>query len=292
MENTACNSSRQYPVRVHQGTAYRYIEDSRHAPTILFVHGVGLDQSLWHPWLNRLVPDFSLITLDLFGHGQSEDRPGLSHIEDFVKQIDELVEFLCIGRFALVGFSLGALISLAYASMRTAPSHLVLLHPVYRRNQDQLRQVQDRLKVAREQGPDAYIEIALKRWFTESYRHARKDIMGDLRKIFRRNSDGYLRAYQLFAEADREMHTHDRSQVKCPVLVITGSDDTGSTPTMSEQLAQDLPYAQHIINPGHRHMAPLEFAETLCEQTRSFLIENRNEVQGHQEYPGSEIIPS
>ena len=273
MGNTVSNPLLQYPLRIHQGTAYNYMEGSRHAPTILFVHGVGLDQSLWHPWLNRLVPDFSLITLDLFGHGQSEDRSGLSRIEDFVKQIDELVEFLCIDRFALVGFSLGALISLAYASMRTKLSHLVLLHPVYRRNQDQLRQVQDRLKIALEQGPDAYIEIALKRWFTESYRHAREDIMSDLREIFRRNSDGYLQAYRLFAEADQEMRTYNGGQIECPVLVITGSDDAGSTPTMSEQLARDLPYARHIINPGHRHMAPLEFSETLCEQTRSFLIE-------------------
>lgn len=266
------NSLLQYPVQVNQGTAYNYIAGPEHAPTILFVHGLGLDQSLWHPWLDRLVPDFSLITLDLFGHGQSREHSGLSRIEDFVKQIDELVKFLCIGRFALVGFSLGALISLAHASMRTTLSHLVLLHPVYRRNQDQLRQVQDRLKIAREQGPDFYIEVALKRWFTEPYRHARKDIMDDLRETFRRNSNGYLRAYRLFAEADREMRTHDVGQVTCPVLVITGSDDAGSTPVMSERLAQDLPYAQHVVNPGHRHMAPLEFAETLCEQTRSFLM--------------------
>jgi len=272
MESTVYNFL-QYPVQIHQGTAYNYIESPGNAPTILLVHGVGLDQGLWHSWLNRLVPDFSLITFDLFGHGQSEDRSGPCCIEDFVKQIDELVEFLCIGRFALVGFSLGALISLAYASMRTKLSHLVLLHPVYRRSQDQLRQVQDRLKIARGQGPDVYIEIALKRWFTETYRHARRDVMDDLRELFRRNSDGYLHAYQLFAEADWEMRAHNREQVKCPVLVITGSDDTGSTPAMSERLAQDLPHARHVINPGHRHMAPVEFAETLCGQTRSFLTD-------------------
>jgi len=273
MENTAYNPLLQHPVQVHQGTAYNCVKGSGHAPVILFVHGVGLDQSLWHPWLNRLAADFSLITFDLFGHGQSEDRSGLSSIEDFAKQIDELVDFLCIDRFAIVGFSLGALISLAYASTRSTLSHLVLLHPVYRRSQDQLRQVQDRLKTAREQGPDVYIETALKRWFTEPYRHVRKDVMDDLRELFRRNGDGYLRAYRLFAETDREICAYSMCQVKCPVLVITGSDDAGSTPAMSEQLAQDLPCAQHVINSGHRHMALLEFAETLCEQTRSFLIE-------------------
>ncbi len=273
----SCNQGMNvsHPLPVHQGTAYNHIQGPDHAPTIVFVHGVGLDQTLWKPWMKRLDADFSLITFDLFGHGRSEDRTDLCLIEDFVMQIDGLTNLLSLDRFVLVGFSLGALISLAYASIRTTLSHLVLLHPVYRRNQEQLRLVQARLKTAQEQGADVYIEKALKRWFTEPYRHAQGDAMDGLRVIFQRNRDGYLRAYRLFAEADRELQVHKLAQVESPVLIITGSDDQGSTPEMTKRLANDLPNASCIINPGHRHMAPLEFAETLCSQISLFLGERR-----------------
>lgn len=265
----------QHSIRFHEDTAFTLIKGHQDAPTTIFVHGVGLDQSLWQPWLDRLPPEFTLIAFDLLGHGQSKSPDGLRNIAQFVDQIDALVEHLQIERFSLIGFSLGALIGLAYASMHSKLSHLVLLHPVYRRNQEQINQVHERLNIAQQQGPNAYIELALKRWFTKSYRATHPNAMNGLRARFKGNQSGYLNAYRLFADAEQEMHTYDMNRIQCPTLIITGGEDTGSTPAMTKALAHDLHDAQYLINPGHRHMAPVEFAETLCGQCRSFLMEHR-----------------
>lgn len=264
----------QPPIRFQGGTAYTRIEGPENASTVVLVHGVGLDQSLWQSWLNRLSSELGLVAYDLLGHGQSENPAGQRCLQDFVEQIDELVKSISLHRFILVGFSLGALISLAYASKRSTLTHLVLLHPVYRRNQEQADQVQERLNIAKQQGPDIYIETALERWFSESYRNSHPEIMDGLRATFNTNGAGYLNAYRLFADVDREMCDYNLGRIECPVLVITGSNDTGSAPSMSEQLAQDLPRARYVINPGHRHMAPVEFADTLCGQFRKFLTEH------------------
>lgn len=262
----------QQPARFHENTCFTLNPGPPDAPLVLLVHGVGLDQGMWHPWVEHLGRDFSLVTYDLYGHGRSGDPPGARNMVDFVDQVDELVRHIGTDRFVLAGFSLGAMISQAYASLRPGQlSHLVLLHGAYRRNEEQCERVRERYRAARERGPSSNIEQALKRWFTDPYRIAHPEAMARLREMFEGHGEGYLKAYRLFSHAESEMRKFRLSRVDCPALVLTGSDDVGSTPAMSERLAADLPRAGLIVNPGHRHMAPVEFAEMLCGQVKSFL---------------------
>ena len=258
----------------HQQTSYRLTAHASDKPLLVLIHGVGLNQDMWLPWLPILETDFSVLTFDLLGHGQSCNPDGKRVTMDFTDQLHELVTHVGVDQFALVGFSLGALIALSFAAGNSERlTHLALLHSVYQRTDEQRQAVRERYRITREQGTMATVEIAIKRWFSERYSVTHQAQMNQLRAIFAsHHGDGYLKAYAVFCNAETEMQQDTLAHIHCPTLVITGDEDGGSTPAMSEALARDLPNAKLLINSGQHHMAPTEFADIMSNQVRSFLI--------------------
>jgi len=260
--------------RFYEGTCYRLTGNSGKDPVLVFIHGVGLNQDMWQPWVEALGENFCILTFDLYGHGQSANPAGERTVRDFVDQLNRLLDHLGVEQFALAGFSLGGIISQAYASLFCRRlTHLVLLHSVYQRTEAQCSAVRHRYLVTRDQGPMSTVELAIERWYTAPYRESHGNEMDALRAIFSRHTtgDGYLKAYYLFGHAEPEMQQYPLDHVTCPALVITGGDDVGSTAAMSEALTADLANAELIINPGHRHMAPAEFSGIMSRQVLDFL---------------------
>ena len=83
---------------------------------ILCVHGITANCRSWDMVASSLAPDFNVMAMDLRGRGMS-DKPdsGYSlayHIRDIVALLDDLD----VERVILMGHSLGAFISLAFAA--------------------------------------------------------------------------------------------------------------------------------------------------------------------------------
>ena len=228
---------------------------------------------MWQSWIPLLSQNHDVLTYDLFGHGRSVNPEGPRTARDFVAQLMDLVDYLGIDRFALTGFSLGAVVTQAVVSLHGSRlTHAVFLHSVYRRTGEQCEAVRCRYRITRDQGPMATVELAIRRWFSEQYISLNPDKMDDIRRIFSRHKDdGYLKAYYFFCYAEAEMKRYALNHFDRPALVITGSAETGSTPAMSQTLASDLPHSELIVNPGHYHMAPVEHAGLLATQVLTFL---------------------
>lgn len=259
--------------RNFRGTSYHLTDDPGQKPLVVLVHGVGLNHTMWRVPVELLAPDFALLTYDFLGHGDSHNPDGERKIRDYVDQLKHLVDHLGAERFALAGFSMGALIAQAFASLHALRlTHLGLLHSVYQRTETQCAGVRERYRITRDRGPMAVVDAAIERWFSPAYRRDHADAVNEIRAIFQKHTgDGYLKAYRLFAYAEAEMGRYPLRGVTCPALVLTGADDVGSLPAMSRALCRDLPNSQLIINPGHRHMAPVEHAAVTAGQLRSLL---------------------
>ena len=91
---------------------YYDIHNPGHQP-LIFIHGWCSKGSFWQKQAEYFSKDFTVITVDLAGHGRSERRPaGCSHhFVDWVPQVLEAANVLSLDRFALLGHSMGAGIS-------------------------------------------------------------------------------------------------------------------------------------------------------------------------------------
>ena len=65
------------------------------------------------------------------------------------------------------------------------------------------------------------------------------------------------------------------ANIDVPTLVVAGSDDLFTPPRYSEFLAGHIPNATLRIIEGAGHIVPMEAAQELCEEVRSFLTSHR-----------------
>ena len=244
-------------------------------PTVVLVHGVGLDLTLWDRQVAALRRQYRVVRYDLLGHGKSAPLSTSSGLHLFVEQLERLRGALDLDRVTLIGFSLGALVVQAYALEH--PERLIglgILSGVYDRTPEQIEAVRMRHASAEKEGPAALVDSALERWFSRSFRADHPEEIGAVRRRLANNDPrDFLTAYRIFIEADAAL-TGRLDEIRCPTLVLTGELDPGSTPAMAEAMGRVLPDARVRILPKLHHLVPVEGAEAVNAALLEFLRES------------------
>ena len=237
---------------------------------LVFIHGIGLDHKMWEPQINSF-NNHSIITYDLLGHGKTPYNKEEFTLNDFSNQLDDLIKFLKVDKINLIGFSLGSLIALDFASkFQDKLKTLTLLGTTYKRTSEQNALVIERFEQAKLNKPIS--KQALRRWFTDEYLKNHPKIYDQFTKILTKNSEdhlNFLKAYKLFAyHQDNEDIIKN---IKTKTLIMTGSDDSGSTVEMSKSLSYDLVNSSFIeINNG-KHLCSIECEDDVNMNLKNFI---------------------
>jgi pimeloyl-ACP methyl ester carboxylesterase len=237
-------------------------------PQTVLLHGVGLDLSMWETF--QEICDRPTVALDLPGHGA---QPPLREPQTLETLARHVISRLPEGPIHLVGFSLGALIAQYIA--RFAPTKVLSLtsvNSVCRRTAEESAAVARRLDTAGTEFA-AGVDLAIERWFPHATTTVPAQSIATVRQVLAANDiQSYLHAYRVFAQGDQEIGP-ELGAITQPALAITGSDDPGSTPEMSQRLGQAMPDCRVVVVPKTRHMLPIENALALAEAL-STLIDN------------------
>jgi|TARA_B110000444_G_C18803518_1_gene578699 pimeloyl-ACP methyl ester carboxylesterase len=251
-----------------KGSYYSYINKET-IPSV-FIHGVGLDHKMWNPQINSL-NNYSSITYDLLGHGQTDYTKSEITLDDFSNQLKSLLEYLKIEKINLIGFSLGSLIALNFAEkFQDILETLTLIGTTYKRTDEQRAKVLERFEQAKLNMPIS--KQALKRWFSDGYLKSNPEIYAQFMKTLNKKPEdhlNFLKAYKLFAN-----HVDDIEmikKIKTKTLVMTGSDDLGSTVAMSKSLTKDLINSNFIEISNGKHLCSIECADDVNMQIKNFI---------------------
>lgn len=235
------------------GTAYALSGAS--LLTLVFVHGVGMNADVWQSQIEYFNDSYQVIAYDFLGHGESpmpNDKPTL---DDYVEQLNRLVEHIGVSSFSLVGHSMGALVSVAFAlKYPDKVQSLIAINVVFNRTQTEQNRVLQKAERVIESGEIGSTAQTLKRWFSG------KESAEELIKIAKIKQwlmnispHGYGCAYRLFALSDKAF-VNKLSLLTAPVLYLTGDDDPNSTPAMSKQMAELTPNGEFFSIAGEAHM--------------------------------------
>ncbi len=84
---------------------------------VVFVHGNGSSSTFWEETMLALPPGFRAIAPDMRGYGETEPLPvdATLGLGDMVEDLRSLVETMGLGKFHLVGHSMGGGIAMKYA---------------------------------------------------------------------------------------------------------------------------------------------------------------------------------
>lgn len=245
------------PARTPDGTCYEVAGSG--GPVVVLVHGLGLNRRAWQWQVDTLARKFRVLTYDLHGHGDSGDPPDAPSLSLFSRQLANLLDHLSIASAAVAGFSLGGMIARRFAMDH--PDRLwalAVLHSAHARDKPAHDAIQARVIQARREGPAATVEAALQRWFTEGFRNSHPEVMDLVRAWVLANRPGvYADIYQVLVDGVTELIS-PRPPIRVPTLVMTGSEDYGNSPEMSQAIAAEIAESRLVVLPGLRHMAMAE----------------------------------
>ena len=232
--------------------------------TVLCLHGAGGNGAVFAGLLERLCEDHSPLAFDQPGHARSGGLDSLGSIERMSSFSVALLDKLGSAAPVLLGHSMGGAVAL-----RTA-----LDQP------DRVRALVLVGAGAHAEIPDALLEMERlvtqgrerRQFRREAYSPAtsgelmRKGFMQDLQTDPRAGYGDLL--------ALRDWDVRERlGELRTPTLVAVGEDEFPRLRSGSEQLAEGIPGARHLVVPKAGHMLPLEQPEALAEAVAAFLAE-------------------
>jgi pimeloyl-ACP methyl ester carboxylesterase len=246
----------QFIVQGYPAYAYSGSRDFDAAlPTIVFVHGAAFDHSVWQ-WQSRYFAHhgFNSLAVDLPGHGRS---PGMvrATIEEWSSWLVGVLDAAAIGKAALVGHSMGSLVTLETAL--TAPQRVTKLALVG--TSAPMPVGEAFLNAARDDPPTAFDMEAV-------WGHMRNvqlsqsavpgmTLLGASRSLNDRSRPGALHADLGACNAYRPSMDAVRA-MKVPTLVIAGKRDQMTLFRAGKALAAEIPGAKFVaLDAGHSMMS-------------------------------------
>ncbi|OGN61461.1 MAG: hypothetical protein A3F40_02145 [Chlamydiae bacterium RIFCSPHIGHO2_12_FULL_27_8] len=95
---------------------FEYVEGGE-GPVIVFVHGFQSSKNFWVPYMKKLNKDYTIIAIDLPGHGNSSSPKDQKYdINSLAQTLSRFVEEKGLSDFHLVGSSMGGGVVSIYAS--------------------------------------------------------------------------------------------------------------------------------------------------------------------------------
>jgi 3-oxoadipate enol-lactonase len=246
-----------------------------HGPLVVLLHPVGLDLTFLAPVAGNLRDEFTVLSVDQRGHGNSPASAPAHSLVDYADDLHALLTKLALTPAAAVGFSFGGMVAqeLALKYPRDVSALVVCASraslPAEARD------------IARARGDDArkrgmvdVVEATLDRWFTPAFRASGKEEAAKAR-LLSDNVEGWAQAWYAMAAVDTLPRL---GGVRAPTLCLAGELDKSSPPEIVKEMTAAIPGARYAELKGAPHMLFLEQPEATARVVGDFL---RNELKRH-----------
>jgi pimeloyl-ACP methyl ester carboxylesterase len=254
--------------RVHAATGGRDFDAQ--LPTILFLHGAGMDHTVWAlPARYFAHRGRGVLAVDLPGHGGSEGA-ALTSIADMADWVAALIEAAGCAKAALVGHSMGALIALEAAARHPKQiSALALLGAAPK------MPVHPDLLAAAAANDHAAFDLMTSWSFGPAgqlggARVPGSWLMGGGERLLERVRPGVLSADLAACNAYSDGQD-SAAKIACPSLVIMGAEDKMTPARAGAKLAAAMPEAKTVVIPSCGHMMFAEKPDETLDALKTIL---------------------
>lgn len=217
--------------------------------TVVLLHALGTDRTLWDEVTSRLAGAQHVVRLDLRGHGASTPAVGPPSIDGFGRDVLAVLDTLGIDRAHVAGVSLGGVVAQwlgAHAASRVRS--LTLANTAARIGSRDLWNT--RIAAVTGGGLEAIADASLARWFSDAFRAAQPNRVATCRERLRvMPQQGYLAACAVLRDTDLSDVV---PRITAPTVVIGGRGDVATPPSDSTWLAAAIPGATlQLLDAAH-----------------------------------------
>ena len=244
-------------------------DDAGSGDCAVLIHGHPFDRTLWEPQLAALRDGFRVLAPDLRGFGQSPVTAGTVTMRQYAADLEGLLDDLGIGRAAIIGLSMGGLVTMELAAARPERYWAIGL-------------------VATTMEPPAPAERAARRERADAVERDGMQVLLDYMHTgvygphcpasVRARVDAMMSAAPpagaaaaLRGRAERPDYRALLTGLDIPALVCTGSADPWSDQAVTAEIIACLKRPEPVVIDGAGHLPNLEAQDEFNDILRAFL---------------------
>ncbi len=246
------------------------VEESGRGEPLVLLHPIGTRASLWRDFMPLLDRKYRVLAVDLPGHGRS----AIGQVPLSIDGMAERVHATLAARDALpahvVGLSMGGMVAqMLLIQSPASVRSLVLCGTSSGVNEAGAAALAKRAATVEADGIEAIIDETIARWFSDSFRRRRPDVVDWVRAMLlagdRQVHADCWRAIAAFRSAGRV-------SVRRPAVVVYGQLEAAASPATGAALAE-LMAAPLVEIADAAHISPLEDVPGFVRIVDRFLSE-------------------
>jgi pimeloyl-ACP methyl ester carboxylesterase len=237
---------------------------------LVLLHGFLESLNIWNDFVNELSGEFKILTIDLPGHGNTEQFGEVHTMELMADTVKAVLEYLQISECVLIGHSMGGYVTLEFASKY--PEYLCglgLFHSSVFADSPEARLNRDRTMEIVKKDRRGFIQNFIPGLFAPANRIKYSSEINALKEDASKISKSSIIA-ALEGMKGRKDHQRTLSILDAPVLIIAGKEDQRVTVNTVLEMVALPKHADVLILSNVGHMGYIEDKEATLEKCRYF----------------------
>ncbi|MFT4067657.1 alpha/beta fold hydrolase [Paraburkholderia sp.] len=240
-------------------------------PWITFLHALMGNGNFWRDQVSQLSHHFTVLTIDLRGHGDSDAPAGPYTMDAMADDVVDVLDGLGVMRTHLVGASMGGLVAQSVAARYADRiGQLVLANTTYRYGPEHHAGWEARITTVMQSGLAAVIPGTLARFLTDVFRDVHPEAVSALGKQMERTSAaGFISCCKALDGADIGAY---HGMIKAPTLLIAGKKDPATTVEVMADLQSRI-IGANLVTLDSAHLSNVEQPEKFTEALKEFFLQ-------------------
>ena len=236
---------------------------------IVLLHGFLENRTMWEEIANNFSKKHRVISVDLLGHGKTENLGYIHTMEDQANMVKAVLNHLKLRKYILIGHSMGGYVALSFTKLYPKNlKGLCLMNSSALPDSDEKKINRDRAVKAVKQNKNTFVKIAIPMLFSEQNRTVfTKEIRQITNEAMQISTQGIIAALE--GMKNRKDTTDVYNTVLFPIQMIIGKQDPALD--YSSLIKQVKNTKVQVVEFPDGHMSHIENKNSLISALTSFI---------------------
>ena len=219
---------------------------------LVLLHGFMENTTIWEEMEAHLSKDFTLIKIDLPGHGKSKVYQEIHTVELMAEKVKEVIDALKLEKINLLGHSLGGYVSLAFAEkFPESIESLTLFFSTTLADDEEKKQIRRRSIAVIDENFETFVNASIPNLFSNNEKDILEGKIELAKKIAKSTNKEGVKAAQL-GMAERPDRTEILEKLEAKILIIAGKyDNAVKTENLLKALPDKTNIKTYVLDCGH-----------------------------------------
>lgn len=246
--------------------------DEGKGTAVVLLHGFLENRFMWKEFMDFLPKSYRKISIDLPGHGESDNLGYIHTMEDMAAMVKALLDHLKIKKHFCLGHSMGGYVSLALAEKHPDQIRgLILMNSTSRADSEEKKRNRDKAVFLAKKAHKSYIRLSIPNLFRPKNRKIFSDELKQVKKeALKTSKQSVIAALEgMKIRPDREVLLHFSPY---PVMVVAGETD----PILNFEDLKEQMQAEKVVGliTPNGHMSHIEDKDLVFRALKKFINEN------------------